>query len=209
MSLSMYQASVTAFAKSLSNLKAILEKAKAHALEQKIEESVYTTARLYPDMLPLTRQVQIATDIARGGAARLAGVEPPVYEDSEKTFDDLTARIERTLDYMTGLDASAFEDSATRAITRPVSTPPRPTRSCGTTACRWGRPTLSGFWIELSETFTISCQRRFNPPASRRFYPFDSGINQATIRNGADLASLRCSNGSLLAPHLTWGKTWL
>ena len=120
MSLSMYQASVTAFAKSLSNLKAILEKAKAHALEQKIEESVYTTARLYPDMLPLTRQVQIATDIARGGAARLAGVEPPVYEDSEKTFDDLTARIERTLDYMTGLDASAFEDSATRAITRPV-----------------------------------------------------------------------------------------
>jgi len=71
-------------------------------------------------MLPLARQVQIATDVARGGAARLAGVEPPVYEDNEKTFDDLTARIQRTLDYLAGLDASAFEDSATRAITRPV-----------------------------------------------------------------------------------------
>jgi len=120
MSLSMHQASVTAFAKSLSNLKAILEKAKAHALEHKIEESVYTTARLYPDMLPLTRQVQIATDIARGGAARLAGVEPPVYEDNEKTFDDLTARIQRTVDYMSSLEEAAFDDSATRAITRPV-----------------------------------------------------------------------------------------
>ena len=120
MSLSMHQASVTAFIKSLSNLKAILEKAKAHALEHKIEESVYTSARLYPDMLPLTRQVQIATDIARGGAARLAGVEPPVYEDNENTFDDLTARIQRTLDYMAGLDKSAFEEAATRAITRPV-----------------------------------------------------------------------------------------
>ena len=120
MSLTMHQASVAPFAKSLSNLKAILEKAKAHALEHKIEESVYTTARLYPDMLPLTRQVQIATDIARAGAARLAGVEPPVYEDNEKTFDDLTARIQRTLDYLAGLDTSAFEGSATRAITRPV-----------------------------------------------------------------------------------------
>jgi len=120
MSLSMHQASVTAFTKSLSNLQAVLEKAKAHALEHKIEESVYTSARLYPDMLPLSRQVQIATDIARGAAARLAGVEPPVYEDNETTFDDLTARIKRTLDYMAGLDVSAFEDSATRAITRPV-----------------------------------------------------------------------------------------
>jgi hypothetical protein len=116
----MHQASVTAFSKSLLNLKAILEKAKAHALEHKVEESVYTSARLYPDMLPLARQVQIATDIARGAAARLAGVEPPVYEDNEKTFDELTTRIQRTVDYMAELAASAFEDSATRAITRPV-----------------------------------------------------------------------------------------
>jgi len=120
MSLSMHQASVTAFTKSLLNLKAMLEKAKAHALEHKVEESVFVNARLYPDMLPLSSQVQIATDIARSTTARLAGVEPPSYEDSEKTLDDLTARIQRTVDYMAGLDTGAFENAATREITRPV-----------------------------------------------------------------------------------------
>ena len=97
MSLSMHQASVTAFTKSLLNLKAMLQKAKAHALEHKVEESVFVNARLYPDMLPLSSQVQIATDIARSTTARLAGVEPPSYEDNEKTLDDLTARIQRTV----------------------------------------------------------------------------------------------------------------
>ena len=120
MSLSMHEASVTAFTKTLSNLKAVLQKAKAHALELKIEEAVYTQARLYPDMLPLSRQVQIATDIARGAAARLAGNEPPAYEDNEKTFDDLVARVERTIDYMAKLEAAKFQDAATREITRPV-----------------------------------------------------------------------------------------
>ena len=120
MSLSMHEASVTVFTKTLSNLKAVLQKAKAHALELKIEEAVYTQARLYPDMLPLSRQVQIATDIARGGAARLAGNEPPAYEDNEKTFDDLVARVERTIDYMAKLEAAKFDDAATREITRPV-----------------------------------------------------------------------------------------
>ena len=120
MSLSMHQASVTAFTKSLLNLKAMLQKAKAHALEHKVEESVFVNARLYPDMLPLSSQVQIATDIARSTTARLAGVEPPSYEDNEKTLDDLTARIQRTVDYMAGLDVGAFENAATREITRPV-----------------------------------------------------------------------------------------
>jgi len=120
MSLSMHQASVTAFTKSLLNLKAMLQKAKAHALEHKVEESVFVNARLYPDMLPLSSQVQIATDIARSTTARLAGVEPPSYEDNEKTLDDLAARIQRTVDYMAGLDTGAFENAATREITRPV-----------------------------------------------------------------------------------------
>jgi len=120
MSLSMHQASVTAFTKSLLNLKAMLQKAKAHALEHKVEESVFVNARLYPDMLPLSSQVQIATDIARSTTARLAGVEPPSYEDNEKTLDDLAARIQRTVDYMAGLDVGAFENAATREITRPV-----------------------------------------------------------------------------------------
>ncbi|HKU86940.1 MAG TPA: DUF1993 domain-containing protein [Casimicrobiaceae bacterium] len=120
MSLSMHHLSVVVFTKALSNLKAILEKTKAHALERKIEEVVYTSARLAPDMLPFSRQVQIATDIARGAAARLSGVEPPSYEDKEQTFDDLIARVQRTIDYMKGLDASAFANAETREITRPV-----------------------------------------------------------------------------------------
>jgi uncharacterized protein len=98
MSMSLYQVSVPVFVKTLSNLKAVLQKAKAHALEHKIEEAAFVNARLYPDMLPLSRQVQIASDIARGCAARLAGVEPPAYEDKEQSFDELTARIDRTID---------------------------------------------------------------------------------------------------------------
>ena len=120
MSLSMHQLSVVAFTRTLSNLKNVLAKAKEHALERKIEESVYTGARLAPDMFPLSRQVQIATDIAKGAAARLSGVEPPTYEDKEQTFDDLIARVTRTIDYMAGLDAKNFEQAVTREITRPV-----------------------------------------------------------------------------------------
>jgi hypothetical protein len=120
MPLSMYTLSVTAFSRALANLKAILEKAKVHALDHKIEEAVFVTARLYPDMLPLSRQVQIATDIARGASARLSGVEPPSYEDKEQTFDDLIARVQRTIDYLKGLDANAFADAERREITRPV-----------------------------------------------------------------------------------------
>ncbi len=125
MSMSLYQLTVPVFVKTLANLKAVLEKAKAHALERKIEEAAFINARLYPDMLPLPRQVQIATDIARGAAARLAGVEPPAYEDNETSFDDLVARIQRTIDYMKGLDAKQFDGAETRSITRPVRGEPR------------------------------------------------------------------------------------
>ncbi|MDQ2917890.1 MAG: DUF1993 domain-containing protein [Pseudomonadota bacterium] len=125
MSMSLYQVTVPVFVKTLANLKAVLEKAKAHALERKIEEAAFINARLYPDMLPLPRQVQIATDIARGAAARLAGVEPPAYEDNETSFDDLVARIQRTIDYMKGLDAKQFDGAETREITRPVRGEPR------------------------------------------------------------------------------------
>ena len=120
MPVSLYQVTVPVFAKTLTNLKAVLAKAKAHALDHKIEEAAYVNARLYPDMLPLSRQVQIATDIARGATARLSGVEPPVYEDKEQTFDDLVARVQRTIDYMLALDSATFVDAATRSITRPV-----------------------------------------------------------------------------------------
>jgi hypothetical protein len=120
MSLPLYLVSVTVFVKTLGNLKSVLEKAKAHALDHKIEEAAFVNARLYHDMFPLSRQVQIATDIARGCAARLGGVEPPSYEDKEQTFDELIARINRTVEYMRGLDEKAFEGAESREITRPV-----------------------------------------------------------------------------------------
>ena len=120
MPLSTYQVTVPVFVKTLTNLKAVLVKAKAHALDHKIEEAAFVNARLYPDMFPLSRQVQIATDIARGCVARLAGVEPPSYEDKEQSFDDLAARIDKTIDYMRSLDEKQFEGSARREITRPL-----------------------------------------------------------------------------------------
>ena len=93
MSLSMYQASVPAFVQMLNNLSVILDKAEAHAQYRKIEPEVLLNYQLAPDMLPFVRQIQIAADLAKGAAARLAGVEVPKHEDTEKTFADLKARI--------------------------------------------------------------------------------------------------------------------
>ena len=120
MSMSLHAVTVPAFARTLANLKAVLAKAKDHALAHKIEEGVFIDARLYPDMFPLSQQVRIATDIARGCVARLAGEEPPSYEDNERTFDDLMARIDRTVDYMRSLSEERFDGAETRAITRPL-----------------------------------------------------------------------------------------
>ena len=93
MSLSMYQASVPAFLQTLNNLSAILDKAEAYAGNRKIDPEVLLNYRLAPDMLPFVRQIQIAADLAKGAAARLAGVEVPKHDDTEKTFADLKARI--------------------------------------------------------------------------------------------------------------------
>ena len=93
MTLSMYQASVPVFIRGLTNLATILQKAAAHAQTKKIDPAALVNARLYPDMFPLPRQVQIATDHARGAAARLAGMERPSYPDTETTFEQLQARI--------------------------------------------------------------------------------------------------------------------
>ncbi len=120
MPISMHQLAVPVVVKSLENLKAILGKGKAHAQERKVEESVFLNSRLYPDMLPLTKQVHIATDIARGTGARLAGAEPPGDDADEQSFDELVARVDRSLAYLRGLDAKAFDGAETREITRPV-----------------------------------------------------------------------------------------
>lgn len=91
----MYSMSVPVFAKTLGNLSAILDKAAAHAEAKKIDPAVLLAARLYPDMFPLTKQVQVACDFAKGTVARLAGEEPPKYDDNETTIEALKARIEK------------------------------------------------------------------------------------------------------------------
>ena len=105
MSLSLYQISVPVFVRMFGNLSAILDKAEAFAAEKKIDPSVLLGARLAPDMYPLTRQVQIASDAAKGCAARLAGQEVPSFADTEASFAELKARIDRTLAFIQGVPA--------------------------------------------------------------------------------------------------------
>ncbi|MFC4312390.1 DUF1993 family protein [Steroidobacter flavus] len=116
MTISMYQASVPAFIRSLNNLASILEKAAAHAQARKIDDSVLLNSRLYLDMFPLVRQVQIATDTARSGAGRLAGVEFPAYEDKEATFQDLALRIRNTITYLESLQPAQIDGSEDKTI---------------------------------------------------------------------------------------------
>ena len=125
MTISMYKASVPVFVKGLTNLKAILEKAAAHAQAKKIDETVFAGARLFPDMLPLTGQIQIATDFARGTTARLAGVEMPKWEDNEKTLAELIARVDRTLEYVKPFAASQIDGTEGKEITRTLRGEPR------------------------------------------------------------------------------------
>jgi len=116
MTISMYQASAPRFANTLRNLGAIIDKAKAHAAAKKIDEQVLASARLYPDMFAFARQVQIACDTAKGAVARLAGVEIPKHEDSEKTFDELQARIAKTLAFIAGVPAAKLDGTEERDV---------------------------------------------------------------------------------------------
>jgi uncharacterized protein len=118
MAITMYQASAPVFIKLLGNLKAILEKAAAHAAAKKIDESVLVNARLYPDMLPLSAQVQIASDMARGTMARLAGAEPSPIEDKEKTLAELMTRIDAAVAQVRSFQAAQIDGTETRQITR-------------------------------------------------------------------------------------------
>jgi len=120
MTISMYQASVPVFIRMLNNLIAILEKAVAHAEARKIAPAVLLNSRLYPDMFPLSRQVQIASDTAKGGAARLAGTEPPKYEDNEATFPELIERLRKTIAYLNTLKPEQIDGSEKRAVTLKV-----------------------------------------------------------------------------------------
>lgn len=117
MTISMYQASIPMFIRMLNNLAAILEKAAAHAEAMKIDPTVLINSRLFPNMFPLGRQIQIASDGAKGGAARLAGMEPPVYEDNETSFPELIARIRKTIAYLETLKPAQIDGSEEKTIT--------------------------------------------------------------------------------------------
>jgi hypothetical protein len=114
---SMYDISVPVFSERLKALALVLTKAEANAAERKIDPQVFLNARLAPDMYPLTRQVQIATDHAKGASSRLAGREVPRYEDNEATFAELHQRIARTLDHLSSFKPEEFDGSETRTIT--------------------------------------------------------------------------------------------
>jgi hypothetical protein len=116
MPISMYQASVPVFLQMLNSLSIILDKAEAFAAERKIDPAILLGWRLAPDMFALARQVQIATDQAKGCCARLAGVEVPKYADDEITFADLRARIARTIEFVQSFEPDDIDGSEERAI---------------------------------------------------------------------------------------------
>ena len=115
----MYDASVPTITRALSNLVGVLEKAAAHAEAKKIEPNVLIASRLYPDMFPLARQVQVAADIAKSGTARLAQAEAPKYEDNEATFAELVERVRKTIAWLETLKPEQFDDGA-RMVSFPV-----------------------------------------------------------------------------------------
>ena len=116
MNISMYQASVPRFVNILGNLSKILDKAQAYADARKLDPATLPTLRLFPDMLPMTTQVQIACDTAKGVVARLAGVEIPVFEDNEKTLAELKARIAKTIAFIQGVSAAQIDGSEDKEI---------------------------------------------------------------------------------------------
>jgi len=119
MTISMYSASAPVFARMLGNMLKWMEAAKAHAEAKKFDTANYVGMRLAPDMLPFARQIQIASDAAKGCVARLAGQTAPSWEDNETSFDELIARIEKTIDYVKSVPASAIDGSEEREITVP------------------------------------------------------------------------------------------
>ena len=116
MPLSMFQASAPVFIRVMNNLKGVLEKGAAHAAASKIDQTVLLNSRLFPDMFPLVRQVQIASDNAKGGGARLAGMTPPKYEDAEASFPELNARIEKTVGFLQTLTPAQIDGSDEKTI---------------------------------------------------------------------------------------------
>lgn len=123
MTISMHAASVPVFRQMLGSLAALLDKAESYAEARNIDPDVLLGSRLFPDMFPLVRQVQIACDFAKGVTARLAGAEVPAYDDTEQSFEQLQVRIKRTIAFIDSFDAGAFAGSEAREIVTRPGTP--------------------------------------------------------------------------------------
>lgn len=151
MSMSMYEASVPTFLHTLRSLKAILEKGLAHAEAKKFDQAVLASSRLAPDMFPLTRQVQIASDAAKAAAARLAGVDAPKFEDTETTLAELVARVDKTIDYLQSFKPAQIDGSEERTIN--VPTPRQTFTFPGKAYLRhWALP---NFFFHVTTTYNI------------------------------------------------------
>ncbi|MCT0209921.1 MAG: DUF1993 domain-containing protein [Cyanobium sp.] len=137
MDLTLYQASVPPLRRALTNLIHLLEKALAHARVQGFDSTVLLTSRLYPDMFPLARQVQIASDVARRGVARLAGLEAPPMADNEESLEALIERLRESIAYLDGFSAEQIDGGEERPITVPIGK--------GETITMAGWPFLSAF----------------------------------------------------------------
>jgi hypothetical protein len=152
MALSMYTASVPVFQHMLRNLSHILDKADANAQARKFDPAVLMTARLAPDMLPFTRQVLIACDAAKNGVARISGVEAPKFEDNEASIAELKARIQKTLDYLATVPASAVDGTEDKEVTFPVGRDKTRTMTAQAYLLTW---TLPNFFFHVTTAYAI------------------------------------------------------
>lgn len=120
MAISMYNASVPVFIRMLGNLEAIIDKTITHAAARKIDDAAFVEARLFPDMFTFARQIRVATDVSKGGIARLAGVEIPKFEDNEKTLAELKARLRRAIDFFNTITPAQIDGTEDKAISLTV-----------------------------------------------------------------------------------------
>ena len=151
MAISIHAQSVGVLEHGLRTLAVLLEKARTHAAAAGYDVNVLCAARLFPDMLPLNRQIMIATDMAKGAAARLAGVEVPKWEDNETTLDELMARITKAVDYLGSFTPAQYEGAETRAIE--IKTPSRSFSFSGEEyVLKWALP---NFYFHLTTAYNV------------------------------------------------------
>jgi hypothetical protein len=152
MSISLHSATVPMFQHFLRNLGHVLDKGEAYAAEKKFDPTALTTYRLAPDMLPFTRQVLIACDAVKNGVARVSGVEAPKFEDNEATFAELKVRIEKTLDYLATVPASAMDGKEDMDITFPVGREKTLTMKAQAYLTTWVTP---NFFFHVTTSYAI------------------------------------------------------